>query len=1105
MRYHSRSDQNSQPKETYQIGIIQYNCGNASHGEARQFFDRLDYREQSIVAIQEPGINRHTGRAYCPRGYRLIHAANTNTRVAVLLSITMPSDSYEVININNDIQVIRASISRRRLAVINVYNPRSSNGRELYYQGKIQEVLQDVKGDGYDTILLGDFNAHHPHWGGNQATEEPAGSQLLDCTCQEGLSLLLPTGSITWERGASSSTIDLVFGDDQISHHLLKCKARKDWAALEDHFPIQIELAYQYYSKPPSKRWSLASIDPDHLNEALEELESKSLPTLHSAKEIDREVARIQNNIIEALKATARRVGNYQYNRPGWSEETRELIQRRRQARRRYSRDHLEEDRLEMVTLRNQIKASIKQDSLLRWREFLKQTSTDPQLLWKMAKWARKPRQDHSTLPALQETENKPLVTAAIDKASLLHKQFFPRPEPADISDLESRLQQPPCRQIPIESEVTENEICQILRYLPRKKAPGPDEIPNEALIAITESISNKLAIIYSRCLEFGHFPQIFRHTITVVLKKEGKDNYRSPASYRPIALENTLGKVLEIILAKRLSNAIEEHKILPQHQMGGRKGRSTSSAISMLTSIVYSAWKNPNTPIVSILSLDLTSAYDKVSHERLLAELKIEGFPSNIVGIIQGFLTERTTKIRFGSFTSTKREIRTGIPQGSPVSPILFLFFAKDLIKDIEADSKTTGLGFVDDTHVIATGPNAHVNCRKLEEVHERCIKWASRHGAKFSPSKYKLFHLAEHHKRDTTAIIRIPNFDGKPVKQLKILGFKIQANLRWNAHVAQATQKGYAQLHATKKIIGSTWGLSFREARLMYTSIIRPTVTYGSEIWGIQTDGTPASTNLLEPLQKLQNQCLRMITGAYKRTPVISLEKDADIPPLKNHIDSQCVKQALRTRLNPVQEAIRVVVDKQSSHLLRDATPIERLLERAQRTAQEQHENDPTRLAKQLCHQQWQKDWNQYASQRREATWKTEWKLRGQKLYDNLSRAQASIATLLRTEVIGLNDFLARVGVPDIRPDCICGFPRQDVKHIMLHCPNFSNRASMFLQGGSQNLQTILTTNKGIQAATNWVLRQGILEQFRIPRRVMMENITAEFWQPLPKLSDL
>jgi hypothetical protein len=150
-----------------------------------------------------------------------------------------------------------------------------------------------------------------------------------------------------------------------------------------------------------------------------------------------------------------------------------------------------------------------------------------------------------------------------------------------------------------------------------------------------------------------------------------------------------------------------------------------------------------------------------------------------------------------------------------------------------------------------------------------------------------------------------------------------------------------------------------------------------------------------------------------------------------------------------------------------------------------------------------QWEKYWNQQATQKRAATWKTAWKLRGKKLYAKLSRAQASIATLLRTEAIGLNDFLARVGVPDVTPECGCGFPKQDVKHVMLHCPNYTDRASMFLQGGSQDLQTFLTTNKGLQAATQWVLRQGILEQFKIPRKVLMENITAELWQPLPKLS--
>jgi hypothetical protein len=1104
---HRLGSQDSQREKPQRIGIIQYNCGNASHGEARQFFDRLDYQQHTFILIQEPGINKKIGRAYCPRGYRLIHAANLNTRVAILISNTVPVEQYGIVNINNDIQVMRACIAGKKLAIINVYNPRVNHGQDFYYHQTILEALQRVKREEYDTLLLGDFNAHHPQWGGSQAAEEQVGTELLECTQQEGLELLLPEGSITWKRGNSSSTIDLVFGDAQVAYHLLKCRTRKDWAALEDHHPIQIELSYQYHIAPPPDRWSIASINPERLSQALEELIAHTpLRALHSIADIDREVVYLQETVTKALKATAKRVGHSRYDRPGWSERTLELILQRRQARRRYSRHQLEEDRLQMTALRNQIKASIRQDSLLRWREFLHRTARNPELLWRMAKWARRPQIDNATLPSLRKNPHSPPAVTATDKAYLLHEQFFPPPEPADTSDLESRLQRQPCRTIPIASEVTEDEIRQTLRYLPRKKAPGPDKIPNEALSAITNVISNRLAALYSQCLRLGHFPQAFRHTITVALKKNREGDYQHPANYRPIALENTLGKVLELILAKRLTKAIEEHAILPQHQMGGRRGRSTSSAMALLTSLVHSAWRNPSTPIVSVLSLDLKGAYDNVAHQRLLAELRIEGFPNNIVEIIQGFITKRTTSIRFNNFTGAIKETHTGIPQGSPISPILFLFFAKDLIKDIEADGKITGLGFVDDTHAITAGPNAHLNCRRLEAIHERCIQWANRHGAKFSPAKYKLIHLAQHHKRDTTARVRIADFDGKPEKELKILGFTIKPNLRWNTHVLRVAQKGQAQLHAIRRIVGSTWGLTFQEARLMYTAIIRPTITYGADIWGIQSDGTPASVNLLEPLQKLQNQCVRMITGAYKRASATSLEKDADIPPMKIQIDSQCIKQALRTRLYPVQEAIRRVVDKASVHPIRPPTPLERLLERAQQAAQQHNEQDPTRLAKKLCQQQWEAEWNSSAAQKTEATWNTKWMLRGKKLYGSLSRAQVSIATLLRTEAIGLNDFLARIGVPGITPDCGCGFPRQGVRHTILFCPLYQNRANMFLQGGSQDLHTLLTSNKGLYAVTDWALRQGILEQFKIPRKVMLENIAPELWQPLPKLiSDL
>ena len=167
-----------------------------------------------------------------------------------------------------------------------------------------------------------------------------------------------------------------------------------------------------------------------------------------------------------------------------------------------------------------------------------------------------------------------------------------------------------------------------ILDGLPAKKAPGPTGIPNEVLRATSQTLSAPLARATSRAFACGELPASYKESTTIALRKEGKKDYSLPSSYRPIALENTLAKVVEKALANRITDVLEEHNLLPWSQMGARRGRSTLSAISLLTACVEAAWKARPGCTVSMLSLDITGAFDNVPHERLLQILKAKGFP---------------------------------------------------------------------------------------------------------------------------------------------------------------------------------------------------------------------------------------------------------------------------------------------------------------------------------------------------------------------------------------------------------------------------------------------------------------------------------------------
>jgi hypothetical protein len=111
---------------------------------------------------------------------------------------------------------------------------------------------------------------------------------------------------------------------------------------------------------------------------------------------------------------------------------------------------------------------------------------------------------------------------------------------------------------------VSKEEMEAILRALPAGKASGLDGIPNEVLKILALEISKGLAYTVSKLLAGDMMLIRFRELTTLALYKEGKKDYSLPGSYRLIALENTLTKVVEKVLANRLSLAAEEYSLLP-------------------------------------------------------------------------------------------------------------------------------------------------------------------------------------------------------------------------------------------------------------------------------------------------------------------------------------------------------------------------------------------------------------------------------------------------------------------------------------------------------------------------------------------------------------
>jgi hypothetical protein len=177
---------------------------------------------------------------------------------------------------------------------------------------------------------------------------------------------------------------------------------------------------------------------------------------------------------------------------------------------------------------------------------------------------------------------------------------------------------------------------------------------------------------------------------------------------------------------------------------------------------------------VATLLSLDVSGAFDQAIPERLHHNLRMKGVPQSLAGWALSFMTDRQTTLCFEKRESALLLVHQGVPQGSPVSLILFLFYNAELLEVCNRPlEQASALGFADDVNILAYGRSTEQNCTLLEILHERCLDWARRHGAVFAPDKYELMHLTRKRRRfNLQAPINLGSLTKDPVQEVRVLG---------------------------------------------------------------------------------------------------------------------------------------------------------------------------------------------------------------------------------------------------------------------------------------------------------------------------------------------
>lgn len=1061
------------------LKILQYNVRKSKKVMEPLLADPRT-RSYDIIALQEPWRNPNQNRTYCPGSSGFLPAYDdVERRSCFLVNREVDSTIWTVQFPSPDLSVLCLRTEQGNIWIYNVYSEPPGNYQNTEYSTPIPLLEDLLRRDG-EHIVLGDFNLHHPTWCGiRNPTQHTAAESLLNILYPNGLSLASPQAVPTWEARGLSSTIDLTFLTSNLQERVCQCQVRTDLDFGSDHYPISTYIIMESVRLPYQPRRCWKRMDHDIVSAGA--VYTPAPPTFRTAQDIDNYTATLTRFTQELVDQAVPWSKPSSYGQPWWTTEVQEAVQAERLARRRQDWDAYH-------TASRTKARTIHQAKRKCFREMIHE-ATQGDGIWGLARWGRA-SEGPAALPIMPDLITDTGTARSIpEKADALRTKFYPEVQ-ADITDIQDTTFQDNTfiGSFDIDQVVTHHEISALLRTRRANKAPGSDSISNDFLKAMGEPLANAVACIATACWQLGHYPAQLKHARTIVLRKPNKQSYEEPGSWRPIALLNTIGKLIEAVTAKRIQTIAEEHHLLPDTQMGARRFRSTETALELLTEQVYTVWKSPK-HVATLLSLDLSGAFDTVHPIRMLDILRKKGFPGWLVRWVRAFLTDRTTTLVIQGKESPPFAIKAGVPQGSTLSPILFTFYAHELLEICnQPKARISAIGFADDTNILTYGTSTESNCRTLERIHEKCLEWAERHGMKFSPGKYELTHFTRSRtKFNLAAGVNFGSIRKEPSGEVRILGVWLDTKLTWSAHARKVTRKAASQIGALTRLTASTWGASFARSRQIYSSIVRPMLAYGAASWHSPTEGK--AKGVAAKLRTVQNKCLRTIAGAYRATPIQALETETFIPPIDLYLDSRIAAFQRRLQASPtydqIQKACQAIARRLK--LRKPRTTQTQGQRRAEWTVNRDTElGEDTPEVKKIL-QTWTNRW--------QAIPRTEWDQIHRppdkgilKLHSKLRKAESTILIHMRTGRTGLAHFLHKAKVPGWDSGvCECGQALETPRHVLLYCPRERERRTEF--GERADFVRLLDTPEGAGIASRWMIQSGRLRQFQVANSLLYE----------------
>ncbi|EUC61565.1 reverse transcriptase from transposon X-element protein, putative [Rhizoctonia solani AG-3 Rhs1AP] len=936
----NRDNREVEPRAT--LNIYQLNS-NTSKNCIDDLINRTSPADWDIIALQEPPFARNSNPVGITSVWHTVIPSEhrkhdlLDSRSMLLVSKRISTNGWKRLDFSSrDISGIEIQTQMGNVQILNVYN--DSNPKWTDTTDILDSHMQATPPDVH-TILLGDFNRHHPNWD-DPSNEDlltdqyiEAADPLVQLLSDHDLRMILPEHIPTHKHFVSKrhSRLDNVFASDAISDLVIECNAHPDRQPIKtDHFPIITKFNFTCEKAKTVLRRNFEKTDWSKFDKVLRD-NLKELPTgiIETSVELDSRLDTLTKSISATIGEIVPEAKITQYSKRWWTKELTELRVIRHnlayKARRREDDPH-DPIHAQLASTTKTYKQALEDAKKKCWNGFI--DTAEDKSLWTAHKWLKSQEENAGAarMPTLKTTTNdgqEVQISTNEGKSEALYKTFFPKPTVASVPETTYP------DQVEEFTPITEDEIHGTIRKLKSGKAPGPDGIPNCIFLNNASTLVPHLLPIFRATFRLEHYPEAWKESSTVVLRKPGRPDYTITKAYRPIALLNVMSKILSSCIANRLNCLVESRNLLPAHHFGGRAGRNTTDSMHLLHKFVKDAWRRKK--VVAGLFLDVTGAFPNASPAMLTHNMKKIGIPKAIINWTTRKLEGRKTALKFDDYISNTFEITHGIDQGCPLSCIFYLIYNSDLIRVAKQNKGELAVGYIDDVALLAEGVDFYRANAKLKRMMERqggALEWADSHTSEFALEKTALVEFNRYIPDAIPLPVSIGGIHIEPKPSHKFLGVIFDAKLTWAEHKREALRKALTWAHLIKRVCRVKHGLKPSSARRLHDSVFLAKVTYAADLWwepaSLKEEGKKrkGAVGFTKHLQSAQRTVALAITGALRTSPTDLLIAHAGVYPIELELRRASHRAAIRLAGIPASHPLREKINQEAGQLNRKLT---------------------------------------------------------------------------------------------------------------------------------------------------------------------------------------